>query len=553
MIDGFRLLRRKRLAMERCMGKWTAFVVMGLGTAGAVFGQTAGGGTQGCTALRKLNAAQTEIVQAAAVEAGTLDLHEEHPNPIFKKLPAFCRVVAVAHPTADSDIRIEVWLPLSGWNGKFIGQGNGGFAGSIGYQGLAIAVLSGAASAGTDTGHTGGATDSDWALGHPEKEVDFGNRAVHVMTELSKTVVEAFYLSAPQHNYFSSCSDGGREALMEAERFPGDYDGILAGAPAYNWTSLLSRAAQMAKDLQSNPEKYVPASKVPAINKAVLAACRRHEPAAFLADPRACHFFPDTLVCKGAETDACLTPAQAGSVKALYASSYLKDGKLVYHGLLPGGELGDNGWPGWITGDSPNTSAGAKYAGGYFRNLVYSNPSWDLNSFDLDRDLKAAEEKTAGALDAVNPDLTAFKARGGKLILYHGWNDPAISPLATIDYYNSVVETVGAQQTGEFVRLFLVPGMQHCAGGPGPTDFGQWGPTFNPALDDAAHNITVALEQWVEKGTAPEQVIARGNTDPSGAGKGTKFAQPICAYPQAAQYKGSGDRKNAASYACAGK
>jgi hypothetical protein len=532
------------------MGKGAALLLMSVGAVAAAFGQTALASGQACAGLSKMTAPQTEIVQSATVEAGTLDLHEEHPNPIFKKLPAFCRVVAVAHPTADSDIRIEVWLPLAGWNGKFIGQGNGGFAGSIGYQGLAIAVLSGAASGGTDTGHTGGATDSDWALGHAEKVTDFGYRAIHVMTELSKTVLEAFYASTLQRSYFSSCSDGGREALMEAQRFPGDYDGILAGAPAYNWTSLLSRAAQMAKDLQSNPEKYVPASKVPAINKAVLAACRSHEPGAFLADPRACHFHPDTLVCKSTETDACLTPAQAGSVKALYASSYLSNGKLVYHGLLPGGELGGNGWPGWITGDSPNTSAGAKYAGGYFRNLVYARPGWDLNSFDLDRDLKAAEEKTAGALDAVNPDLTAFKARGGKLILYHGWNDPAISPLATIDYYNSVVETVGPQQTQEFVRLFLVPGMQHCAGGPGPTDFGQWGPSFNPALDDAAHNITLALKQWVEKGTAPEQVIARGNTDPSGAGKGTKFAQPICAYPKAAMYQGNGDRKDAASYAC---
>jgi feruloyl esterase len=309
----------------------------------------------------------------------------------------------------------------------------------------------------------------------------------------------------------------------------------------------------MAKDLQSSPENSVPSTKVPALNRAVLAACRKLEPADFLADPRTCHFAPDTMVCKGVETDACLTAAQAGSVKALYSTSYLKDGKLVYHGLLPGGELGDNGWPGWITGDAGKSSAGTQYAGGYFSNLVYSNPNWDLQTFDLDRDLKAAEEKTGPALNAVNPDLRPFKARGGKLILYHGWNDPAISPLATIDYYDSVVQTVGQQGTEEFVRLFMVPGMQHCAGGPGPSDFGQWGPSFNPALDDASHNITFALEAWVEKGTAPDEVIARGNTDASGAGKGAPFAQPICAYPKAAAYKGSGDRKDAASYACVGK
>jgi feruloyl esterase len=366
-------------------------------------------------------------------------------------------------------------------------------------------------------------------------------------------VVQSFYSGAAQHSYFTGCSDGGREALMEAQRFPGDYDGILAGAPGYNWTSLFSRFAQIAAELQSSPENYLPASKVPALNQAVLAACHANEPGAFLADPRACHFSPDALVCKGPETDACLTPAQAGSVKALYASSYLKDGSLVYHGLLPGGELGGNGWPVWITGVKPGANAAAVLSEGYFRNLVYANPSWEPKSFNLDRDLKAAQEKTAAALDAVNPDLRSFKARGGKLILYQGWNDAASSPLATIDYYNSVEHTVGHEETEQFVRLFLVPGMQHCYRGPGPAEFGQFAPAFSAAPDAAAHNITTALEQWVEKGIAPEQVIARGNTDATGAGKGDSFAQPICAYPQAAVYKGSGDLKDASSYTCAVK
>jgi len=442
---------------------------------------------------------------------------------------------------------------LSGWNGKFMGQGNGGFAGSIGYQGLAIAVLNGFASGGTDTGHTGGATDSDWALGHPEKVVDFGYRAVHAMTEVSKAVVASFYRRDAKPNYFSSCSDGGREALMEAQRFPGDYEGILAGAPAYNWTNLLSHAAAVAEDLLGKPESYLPASKVPAINQAVLAACHKDEPGAFLADPRTCHFSPGTLLCQGPETDACLTPAQAASVKELYADSKLRDGKLEYHGLLPGGELGNNGWPGWITGASRNAGEGMEYGQGFFRNIVYANPKWDMQAFQLDRELQAAQHKVGPALDAVNPDLSAFKAHGGKLILYHGWNDPAISPLATIDYYNNVAQTVGPAETASFIRLFLVPGMQHCAGGPGPTDFGQFGPNLEPALNNAAHNITFALENWVEKGVAPEQVIARGPTDAAGGSKAEPFAQPICAYPKAAEYQGSGDRKDAASYACVAK
>ena len=556
MIEGFRLCGLRKPNLERCMHKWAALALMGICAAGALgqsdTSQSDTNRRQACAAVGSLSVPQTRFVQATVVEAGKLDLREEHPDPLFAKLPAFCRVVALSKPTADSIIRIEVWLPLAGWNGKFMGQGNGGFAGSIGYEGLAIAVLSGFASGGTDTGHTGDATDAGWALGHPEKVADFGWRGVHAMTELSKVVVQSFYSSATQHAYFASCSDGGREALMEAQRFPGDYDGILAGAPAYNWTSLLSRAAVMANELQSSPEKYLPASKVPAINKAVLAVCHKNEPGAFLADPRACRFSPDTLVCKKAETDACLTQAQADSVKALYADSYLSSGQLLYHGLLPGGERGGNGWPGWITGDKPGASEGAAYAEGYFRNLVYADPKWELKSFELERDWKAAFEKTAAELDATNPDLKAFQARGGKLILYHGWNDPAISPLATIDYYNSVEKTVGRAETKQFVRLFLVPGMQHCGGGPGPADFGQWGPAGS-GLDNAAHNITTSLEQWVEKGTAPEQVIARGNTDASGAGKGDTFSQPICAYPKAAVYKGSGDLKEASSYSCAAK
>jgi hypothetical protein len=442
-------------------------------------------------------------------------------------------------------------MPLSGWNGKFMGQGNGGFAGSISYQGLAVAVLSGFATGGTDTGHTAGGTDAGWALGHPEKVIDFGYRGVHTMTELSKTVVQAFYASAAKRNYFSSCSDGGREALMEAQRFPGDYDGILAGAPAYNWTKLLSRAAGMNQMLLAKPEGYLPASKVPAISKAVLVACQREEPGPFLADPRTCQFSPKAMLCKGAETDGCLTQAQADSVKALYSGSFLHDGTLVYHGLLPGGELGGNGWPGWITGDKPGTSAVSAYSENYFRNMVYSDANWDPKGFDLDRDLKAAQENTASAVDAVNPDLTAFKERGGKLILYHGWNDAAISPLGTIDYFNSVVEKVGRPETEEFVRLFLASGLQHCGGGPGLADFGQFGPSFDPALDNPAHNITFALEEWVEKGTAPEQVIARGGYEVEG--KKVSFSEPICAYPKAAEYKGSGDLKDAASYACVGK
>ena len=538
-------------AIKQAMGRWAVLALAGLSGLAMAGAQMQNNGAQACGELGQLSLDGAQVVSSSVVKAGALVVENREPDPLFKKLPAFCRVEIVARPSADSNIRIDVWLPLSGWNGKFLGQGNGGFAGSIDYRGLTTAVLSGFASGATDTGHSGGATDSGWALGHAEKVIDFGNRGVHLMTAMSKTVAERFYASAPRRAYFSSCSDGGREALMEAQRFPEDYDGILAGAPAFNWTHLLTRAAAMSQLVLGKPQNYLPSAKVPAINQAVLAACHRNEPGPFLADPRDCHFSPETLVCKGAETDACLTAGQAASVEAIYGASKLADGTLVYPGLLPGGELGQNGWQGWITGASREAGGGSAYALGYFRNLVYSDPHWKLEGFELGRDLKAAEQRTGQAVDAVNPDLRPFKAHGGKLILYHGWNDPAISPLGTIGYFKSVEKTVGREQTADFVRLFLVPGMQHCGGGPGPANFGQWGPSFDAALDNAANNITFALEDWVEKGQAPEQVIARGSVEE--AGKAVGFAQPICAYPKAAVYKGSGDRKDAASYVCAAK
>ena len=515
----------------------------------AILAQTADPG-KSCGDLKKLALDQIQIVAATPVAAGALVLPDQKPDPMFKAMPAFCRVVAVGRPSTDSNIKIEVWLPLAGWNGKFVGVGNGGFAGSIYYHQLAVAVRGGFAGGATDAGHTGSAVDASWALGHPEKVIDFGYRAVHTMTATSLALVQAFYAKAPQHTYFTSCSDGGREALMEAQRFPKDYEGILAGAPAYNWTNLVTRAAELTQELNLNDASYLPAGKVPAISNAVLAACHTNEPGPFLADPRTCHFSPETMICKGAETDACLTPAQAKTVNDLYSDTKTSDGKLMYHGLLPGGELGSNGWPGWITGNERGKSAGEAYAHGYFADMVYSNADWRLKDFSLDRDLKAAREKTGDQLDAINPDLSAFQARGGKLILYHGWNDPAISPLGTIDYYNSVVDRMGSGQAASFVRLFLVPGMQHCAGGPGLTEIGQGGDSFDAAMDDAAHNITTALEQWVEKGVAPEQVIGRGALPGTDSEKAAKFSEPICAYPKAAQYKGSGDRAQASSYTC---
>lgn len=514
----------------------------------AAWGQ-AGASAAHCLDLAKLALPHTSIASAQAVDAGKLKLSADDKDPIYAKLPAFCRVIAESHPSADSKIAIEVWLPLEGWNGRFLGVGNGGFAGEIDHHRLAVAVLRGYATAGTDTGHTGSSIDASWALGHPEKVADFGYRAVHEMSLTGESVTKAFYTHAADHRYFASCSDGGREALMEAQRFPADYDGILAGAPAYNWTHLVSSGLHAVQALHGKLDSYVTPSKLPAINRAVLAQCGGTQQG-FLDDPRQCHFDPDALLCKGHETNECLTHPQLGALKILYQSAHTKDGAEIDHGEMPGAELGDGGWELWITGSAPGKSLLWAFVNGYFADMVYSKSEVDVTRINPDKALALAVEKTSAELDAVNPDLSAFAAHGGKLILYHGWNDPAIPALGTVDYFNRVTATAGAEKAAQFTRLFLVPGMQHCAGGPGATIFGQGGPDEHSSLDDPKHSIYRALETWVESGTAPEKIVAEKYEERNGKPVAT-MSRPICAYPQATTYSGSGDRNDAASYTCA--
>ena len=522
----------------------------------SAFGQKAAPTPASCAALTTLNLPNTKIIHAEQVEAGKLTPPRKPYDPaearIYPSLPAFCRVVAQVAPTPDSDIKIEVWMPASGWNGKFRGQGNGGFAGEIDYGGLALAVSLGYASAGTDTGHAAFAGDASWALGHPEKVIDYGYRGIHEMTLQSRAIVQAYYSNAPRRSYFAACSDGGREALMEAQRYPADYDGILAGAPANNWTNLLTTAVHNVQALILDPASYIPASKLPAISSAVLAACDASDGVkdGILNDPRQCHFDPAVMLCKASDSDQCLTAPQVTALKALYAGAYDSAGKQVFPGYLPGSETGGNGWGLWITGPAPGKSLMFVFGIGYFSNMVYEKSDWDYKTFNVDDGLRAAVEKTASALNATNPDLRPFGQRGGKLILYHGWNDPAISALSTVDYYNQMTAATGQKNAQSFVRLFMAPGVQHCAGGPGPDSFGQggWEPGMGP--DDPQHDLYLALEQWVEKDTAPEQVIAT-KYPREGSASQQKMTRPLCAYPQQAKYKGSGDTSDAANFVCA--
>jgi Tannase and feruloyl esterase len=510
------------------------------------------GAPKNCADLKQMTLPNATITLAEGVAAGTfsppdLKAGEKVPH-LYKVAPAFCRVVVTLKPTADSDIKVEVWLPERGWNGKFRGQGNGGFAGYIAYAGLAASVSQGYAAASTDTGHS--TQGADWALGHPEKIVDYGYRGIHEMTVDAKTIVKKFYGDDAKRSYFASCSNGGRQALMEAQRFPDDYDGIIAGAPANNWVPMLTGGL---KFLQATDQAgYIPPAKVPAIGKAVLAACDAQDGVAdgVLNDPRQCHFDPSAMLCKGADSDACLTAPQVDSLKTIYAGAHDASGKQIFPGLLPGAEEGRGGWATWVTGSEQGKSSGAFFVGGYFGNMVYGKPDWDYKTANIDDALQLAFEKTGDSMDAVNPDMRPFLAHG-KLIMYHGWNDPGISPLNSVNFYNSVVAAVGNKSADEWLRLYMVPGMQHCGGGPGATAFGQDEAAPRSGAD---HDIFTSLVQWVEDGRAPTTIIATKYKETDSAKDAhpqVEMTRPLCPYPQAAKYNGTGDKNLAASFSCA--
>jgi feruloyl esterase len=498
-----------------------------------------------CEGMAELKPPNTTITAAQSVAAGAFTPPTGSAAP-YKELPAFCRVSGIIKSTSDSEIKFEVWLPSEKWNGKFHGIGNGGFAGSISYAGMGGALARGYATASTDTGHSGG--DASWALGHHEKIVDYGHRAIHEMTVKAKLIIKAFYGDGPKRSYFASCSNGGRQGLMEAQRYPNDYDGIIAGAPANAFTQILSGFAWNMKMTLGDPASYIPAKKLKAIEAAVLAACDARDGVTdgVLDDPTKCGFDPSVLLCKAAETDECLTEKQVAALKKIYAGPRHAKGQQIVPGFTPGGETGAGGWTSWITGATPTAALQFFFSTQAFKNMVYNDPNWDFKSFDLERDSKLAHEKLAPILNATDPDLKAFSARGGKLILYHGWNDAALPPVNTINYFQSVVAKMGQRQANSFVRLFMAPGVQHCGGGPGPDRFGQ---IVTNGQSDPQHDLTLALERWVEEGTAPELVIAtkRQGANPQDAVLRTR---PLCPYPRVARYKGSGSTDEAANFVC---
>lgn len=539
------------------MGRLFAVAMIWLCISSGAFGQRRLSGAEACERVAKMALPGAKVTSAERVEPGAFTPTTAvapwlaGDAALYKALPAFCRVTVEATPSTDSDIKIEVWLPVEHWNGKFQGRGNGGFAGEIDFRALALAVHEGYATAATDTGHAAGGTDARWALGHSEKITDFAYRAIHEMTTAAKLVIQEFYGKHQplQHSYFASCSNGGRQALMEAQRYPADYDGIVAGAPANYWTHLVGSAIWDAQATTREPGSYIPASKLPMIAKAVNDACDAQDGVSdgILNDPRKCHFDPATIVCQSGDAETCLTQPQAAALKKLYEGAQDSDGKQLFPGYLPGAEEGPGGWGLWITGQEPGKSLLFAFGYGFFADMVYENAGWSYKQADVGEAIAAADSKLAKTLNAKDPNLAPFQARGGKLIVYHGWNDPAISAVNTINYYNSVVSTMGQKDVDSFARLYMAPGMQHCGGGPGPDSFGQEGPS--PFEKDAKSSLQLAVEQWVEKGVAPSEIVAKKLSGPFGSGE-VKMTRPLCVYPMTAKYKGAGDVNEAGSFVC---
>ena len=496
-------------------------------------GELAGADNVPCGDLTSFSIMEGTVTSASLVETGAFTPpvapggrapSRASVTRTYGGLPAFCRVIATLRPTNDSNITVEVWMPLSGWNGKYQAVGNGAFRGSISHSAMAAALANGYATSSTDTGHIG--NTAEFGLDHPEKVVDFGWRSLHLMAVLTKEVIAAHYDESLRYSYWNGCSAGGRQAMKMAQAFPEDFDGIVAGAPGQDWSGRAAGALRVASYLGSNPAARLSADDRLLVHAAAISACDAADGVVdgVIDSPQHCDFDPAVLQCEGAKNGSCLTAAQVGTVRMLYTSPVNPSTNREITGLVPGSELNwtDLGW----------TNSARSTGLELYRYLVYGDPNWTIDRFDFDTDIVKAEETDDETLNALDPDLKPFFARGGKLLAYHGWSDAQISPLNATQYYERVVESVGsAEEVHDSYRLFMAPGMGHCGGGEGPSVFDKM----------------ALIEAWVEEGRAPDHVLAT-KFGPEGE---VEMRRPLCAYPARAVYDGNGDPKREESFSCA--
>ncbi len=479
-----------------------------------------------------------------AVEAVAADSYKPagRATPIAN-LPAFCLVQGQSRPSADSLVNFELWVPQAGWNGKLVATGNGGYSPALSYNDMAYAMRQGYAVLGGDTGHQ--STDPNemfWGVGHPEKIRDWGSRSINAITVPGKTLLAHLQGEPASHAYYYGCSTGGHQGYAEVQDYPQDFDGVIAGAPGNNRTAL---NAEFLWRYQSNRvagtnTQILTAAKARLIGERAVAACDALDGVTdgVIADPRDCttaHFNVESLQCPGADAANCLTADQVAAAKKIYQGPRNpRTNALIY----PGPGIGtESGWPSYWGSTAPTRSD-------FWALWVYDDPRWDWWSFDYDRDMAFSLAKVGPLVDHVDPDISAFKARGGKLLTYIGWNDPVVSPLDTIAYYEQVRTLQGSQQaTDAFFRLFLAPGVGHCSGGTGPSVFGNGGNAApNPTADN---DLLMALDRWVTQGTAPERIIASRV-----AGGAVTQTRPLCPYPKKAVYNGAGSTDQAENFTC---
>jgi feruloyl esterase len=491
-------------------------------------GAVAGHAAVTCESLNSAKIKDGTILSSQVVAAGQFTGQANAPAPqkaAFAKLPAFCRVEAKLTPSSDSDIRIEVWLPVSGWNGKLVEGGNGAFSPSLSYSTMSQALLNGFAATSSNTGHE--ENNAKFALDHPEKLIDFGYRAVHVDIVAAKEIVSAYYGNAARKAYFQGCSTGGRQAYGEAQRYPEDFDGIVAGAPGINFTHQTGAELWNVSQVNKNPASFISHDKLMMLHSAVVAACDELDGVkdGVIENPLKCHFNPDTLLCKGEDGPNCLTAPQVDLVHKLYNGPVGANGEQVFPGLAPGSE--------WGWGFLHIRTEPLEYGLDAYRIVVKHDMNWDFKSLDFATDTAQADQTVGKIVNNYDPNLSPFFARGGKLLGFHGWSDPQTTPLSSIAYYSNVAKVVGGESAlSNAYLLFLVPGLGHC------------GESGNEGVNQ--FDLLSVMDAWSESGKPPASITAARVMDGS-----VERTHPLCPYPEEAIFNGTGSAKDTASYTCA--
>ena len=488
-----------------------------------------------CTKLLQVKDATSRVTLAQAIHA---PLTVGSGRSAVTVSQAFCRVVGTVAPVAGSEIQFELWLPpQANWNGKFAGVGSGGSLGTIEYKSLSRMLARGYATVATDNGHRSEAYDVSWALHQPERIIDFGYRAEHTVTLVGKKLAQTFYGRGPQHSYFIGCSQGGHHAFTEAQRFPEDYDGIVAGAPVYSWTKEMTEQAWNVRALRELPDGALRKEKLAILYEGVYKACAGTD--GLIDDPRNCSFDPAAIQCKMADSPSCLTAAEVSAVRKMYEGPKTSDGRQIHPGLTRGSESQ------WDLLWSDSKHLGGSWEG-FFRYMIFDDPAWELAKLNFDSDPVLAKQKLGLTMDPDNPDLGAFASRGGKLIVYHGWADNMVPAKTSIDFWQSVNSKMGDSHVSDFYRLFMIPGMSHCGDGPGANILFHSEDAITVPLEPERDMLS-ALEHWVEQSHAPSKfVVSRVNE--GGIVERTRL---VCPYPSQAKYRGQGNVEQADNFTCA--